>query len=295
MGLKNIGYYWTEAFKSLYRNSWLCLAAVGTIIVSLLILGSSVLLVLNVNQLADRVESGVEISVFIEDDVEEEELESLGQQIEYLGGVKSVEFISRDRALEEFKESFGEQKEALIGLEENNTLPNSYRVKTLSTGLVPEVAGKIEKLDGVEKVRYGQGVVEKLMTVSHWVRTTGLVVVVLLGTAAVFLIATTIRLSVYARRREIGIMKVIGATNWFVRMPFILEGMILGLLGGLIAAGIIYFGYNSLVVRVNSTLSFIQLINEPEIIYYTLGGLAGLGLLLGILGSAVSVRRFLNV
>jgi len=295
LNLNNIGYYWAEAFKSLYRNSWLCLAAVGTIVVSLLILGSSLLLVLNVNHLADRVESGVEISVFIEEDVEEEELENLGEEIKTLGGVESVEFISRDRALEELKESFGEKKEALAGLEENNTLPRSYRVKALSTSLVPSVAQKIELLDGVEKVRYGRGVVEKLMVISRWVRTTGVAVVVLLGAAAVFLIATTIRLSVYARRREIGIMKVLGATNWFIRMPFMLEGMVLGLLGGLVTAGIIYFGYHSLVARVNSTLPFIQLIDESQIINYTLGGLTGLGLLLGILGSAISVRRFLKV
>ncbi len=295
MSLNNISYYWVEAFKSLYRNSWLSLAAVGTIIISLFILGSSVLLVLNVNHLADRVESGVEISVFVQESVSGEELVDLGEQIKFLGGVESVNFISRERALEEMKESFGERQDALAGLEEENTLPDSYRVKALSTDLVPSVAKKIEDLHGVEGVRYGHGVVEKLLVLSQWVRTMGLAIVVLLGVAAVFLIATTIRLSVYARRQEIGIMRILGATNWFIRMPFMLEGMLLGLLGGLVTSGVIYLGYSTLVLRVNETLSFIQLINQPQIINYTLLGITALGLLLGILGSAISVRKFLKI
>jgi len=295
LSLNNISYYWVEAFKSLYRNSWLSLAAVGTIIISLFILGSSVLLVLNVNHLADRVESGVEISVFVQESVSGEELVDLGEQIKFLGGVESVNFISRERALEEMKESFGERQDALAGLEEENTLPDSYRVKALSTDLVPSVAKKIEDLHGVEGVRYGHGVVEKLLVLSQWVRTMGLAIVVLLGVAAVFLIATTIRLSVYARRQEIGIMRILGATNWFIRMPFMLEGMLLGLLGGLVTSGVIYLGYSTLVLRVNETLSFIQLINQPQIINYTLLGITALGLLLGILGSAISVRKFLKI
>lgn len=295
MNFNNIGYYWREAFNSLIRNSWLSLASIGTIIISLLILGSSVLVMLNVRQLADRVESSVEISVFVENGVSEEELENLGEQIKYLGGVESVKFISRDQALEELKESFGEKQEALAGLEENNTLPDSFRVKTLSTSLVPSVARKIEQLEGVEKVRYGHEVVEKLLVISRWVRTMGVAVVVLLGLAAVCLIITTIRMSVFARQQEIGIMRVLGATNWFIRMPFLLEGMVLGLLGGLITAGVIYFGYHSLVTKINSILPFMQLINDPKTINYTLTGLVILGLFIGALGSAISVRRFLKI
>lgn len=296
MNLHNFAYYWIEAFKSLYRNSLLCLAAVCTMIISLLILGSALLLVLNVNQLTDQVESGVEISVFLEDDLSGDELESLGERIKYLGGVQSVNFISRYRALGELKDSFGTEREVLDGLEENNTLPNSYRIKALSTNRVSNIARKIEGLEGVEKVRYGREVVEQLMIISRWVRISGLAIVVLLGIAAIFLIATTIRLSVYARRQEIGIMKILGATNWFIRMPFILEGMVLGILGGLIAAGMVYLGYHTLVVKVSNTLPFLELISQSQtMINYTLLGLVAMGLSLGIMGSAISVRRFLKV
>ncbi len=294
MSLRNVSYFLVEAFKSLYRNSWLSIAAIGTIIVSLFILGASLLMVLNVNLLADSVESGVEISVFIQDDISGKELQDLGEQIKYLGGVGSMQFITRYQALEELKESFGDKSEALNGLKKNNTLPNSFRVKALSTRMVPSVAEKITFLDGVEKVSYGSGVVEKLMTVSSWTRTAGLVIVGLLEVAAIFLIATTIRLSVYARRKEIGIMKVLGATNWFIRMPFVLEGMVLGLWGGIIAAGLVYLGYDVLLSKVDSSLPFLQLVSDYKV-NYALLGLTGLGFLIGIIGSTISVGKHLKV
>lgn len=295
MSFNNFFYYLRETFDSLCRNSWLSLASVGTIVVSLLILGSSALLVLNVQHLTDQVESSVEISVFIDENADEETIKVLGEDIKTMGGVESVTFISRDQALEELKESFGENRDALDGLRDNNTLPDSYRVKTFNTALVPGIAQELAELEAVEQVRYGSEVVERLMVITNWVRTMGLALVLLLGMAAVFLIGTTIRISVFARQREIGIMKVLGATNWFVRMPFLLEGMFLGLLGGLVSAGVIYYGYVSLVTKINASLPFIQLIHDMQIVIYVLSGLVVLGLLIGALGSAISIRRFLKV
>jgi cell division transport system permease protein len=147
----------------------------------------------------------------------------------------------------------------------------------------------------VDQVRYGQGVVEKLMALSRWVRTAGLITMALLGAAAVFLIATTIRLSVFARRREIEIMKFLGATNWFVRFPFLLEGMILGLCGSLLASLVIYFGYLSLVGNLQLSLPFMELITDRRVIEPVLEGILLLGLLIGALGSMISMRRFLKV
>lgn len=295
MNLNNLVYYWKEALTSLYRNGWLSLASIGTIVISLLILGSSLLVMLNVRQLAAQVESSIEISVFLADDLTDEEIEVLGERLASLRGVKTVTFISREQALKELQESFEDNREALAGLEKKNTLPNSFRIKADKTSLVPSLAKRIESFSGVDKVRYGRGVVEKLLNISSWVRYIGLVAVVLLGVAAVSLIATTIRMSVFARRQEIGIMKILGATNWFIRAPFMLEGMLLGLAGGLIAAVVIYFGYHSLVMRINASLPFLQLINDPLTLRYTLSGLVTLGFLIGALGSAISVRRFLKV
>jgi cell division transport system permease protein len=246
MRLNTFIYYFREAFHSILRNSWLSVASIGVVAVSLLILGSSLLLVLNANNIADNLESSVEISVFLKDETTPEEVEELEDTLGALPGVAELKFVSKQEALEEMQDNFGEQRDVLAGLEEKNPLPDTFRVKTQTVEQVVPLAREMAAYPQVDQVRYGQGVVEKLLELSRWVRTAGLVTMVLLAIAAIFLIATTIRLSVFARRKEIGIMKFLGATNWFVRFPFLLEGMFLGLAGALLAVGAVYYGYLSL-------------------------------------------------
>ncbi|KAF1086114.1 Cell division protein FtsX [Sporotomaculum syntrophicum] len=295
MIINTIFYYFREAATSLIRNSWLTVASVGTIIISLLILGSSVLLVLNVREVASDLESSLEITVFLDDGLEQERLEQLEEEIKFVPGVSSVNFVTKEQALENLKESFGDKAELLSGLEKDNPLPNSYTVKTREANMVPSAARQLTELEGVDQVRYGQGVVENLLALTHWVRIWGTLALLVLGVAAVLLIATTIRMSVFARRREIGIMKMLGATNIFVRMPFMLEGMIIGLTGGFVAAVMIHFGYASLLNKVMISLPFIHLVDDSNSIYQVLGALLGAGFLIGTLGSAISLRRFLKV
>lgn len=290
-----MGYYFREAFSSLVRNSWLSLASVGTVTVSLLILGFSLLLVLNADRMAATLESSVEISAFLHSGVKQAQIASLEQKIKALPGVAEVRYVSKEQALAEMRQNFGQRKDILDGLDKNNPLPDAFRVKTQQAGQVPGVAAKIQTMSGVDEVRYGRGVVEKLLAVTHWIRVAGLGIMIALAAAAVFLISTTIRMSVFARRREIGIMKFLGATNWFVRFPFLLEGMVLGLAGSLLAGVAVYFGYFSLARHINETLPFIPLVTGMHYLLLMLGGLTALGLLIGALGSAISIRRFLNV
>lgn len=252
-------------------------------------------MVLNVRHIAATVESSLEITVFLEDQLDRKALDRMEEEIKFIPGVTQLAFISKEQALVELKESFGEKAGILSGLDKDNPLPNSFRIKTGQAQDVPRAAAQLEELEGVDQVRYGQGVVEKLLSLTHWVRIWGSLTMVVLGTAAVFLIATTIRMSVFARKREIGIMKMLGATNFFVRMPFMLEGMVLGLAGGLVAALIIYFGYLSLITKLALTLPFIQLMDDPVTLYRVLGGLLGLGFTIGAVGSGISLHRFLRV
>jgi len=295
MRLNTIIYYFREAFHSILRNNWISFASVGVVAVSLLILGSALLLVLNANHLATGLESSVEISVFVRDKASPAEVRDLEGRIQSLPEVASVEFVSKERALEEMKRNLGDKKDLLAGLEDKNPLPDAFRVKAVEVELVAPLARQFEDLPQVDRVRYGQGVVEKLMDLSRWVRTAGLITMALLGAAAIFLIATTIRLSVFARRREIEIMKFLGATNWFVRFPFLLEGIILGLCGSLLAVLVIYFGYQSLVSNLRFSLPFMELITDPGLIQLVLEGILLLGLVIGALGSMISMRRFLKV
>lgn len=295
MSLNTLAYYWREAFSSIYRNTWLSLASVGTVAISLLILGISVLLVLNAGEFTRSLESGLEIRVFLKSDLDKDKIRDMEKEIKKMSGVSTADFISREEALEEMKKNLGDRKDLLEGLEEDNPLPDAFRVKAQQAGDVPDLAAGLEALEGVEQVNYGRGVVEKLLAVIKWVRLAGGGLMAVLGIAALMLISTTIRMSLYARRREIGIMKFLGATNWFVRFPFLLEGMLLGLAGAAIASSLVYLGYISLVNRLNEALPFINPVTNQEIILAVVGGLVGLGVIIGALGSAFSISRFLKV
>lgn len=293
--LRTISYYFREAFFSIKRNSWLSAASVGVVAVSLLILGSSLLLVLNTNNIASNLESSIEISVFLAEDTTTDQAKSLQNKITGLPDVAQVEYVSKQQALEEMKKNFGDKRDILAGLEEKNPLPDTFRVKTRTVEQVEPLARELAAFEQVDQVRYGQGVVEKLLALSRWLRTAGLATMFLLGLAAIFLIATTIRLSVFARRKEIGIMKFLGATNWFVRCPFLLEGMILGLAGSVAASAAVYFGYFSLIKGIQLSLPFMQVITDPNLVLPIIEGLLGLGLVIGAVGSIISMRRFLQV
>jgi len=295
MRLSTIRYYFREAFQSILRNSWLSAASVGVVAVSLLILGSSLLLVLNANNIAANLESSVEISVFLKDGATPEQIRSLEIRLRSMPEVSQVNFVSKQQALEEMKKNFGDKQDILAGLEDKNPLPDAFRIKTFTVEQVVPLARQIAAYEQVDQVRYGQGVVEKLLALSRWIRTAGLVAMVLLGLAAVFLIATTIRLSVFSRRKEIGIMKILGATNWFVRLPFLLEGMILGLAGSFLAVGAVYGAYFSLAGNIQLSLPFMQLVTDRRLIMPVMEGLLVLGLVIGAAGSMISMHRFLKV
>ncbi|NMA52783.1 MAG: ABC transporter permease [Peptococcaceae bacterium] len=296
MRLSTIIYYLREAFQSVLRNSWLSLASIGVVAVSMFILGSSLLLVFNANNIAYNLESEIEITLFLEDDTGRDQVALMEERLAARPEVAEVRFISKTQGLEDMKESFGENQAILEGLEEKNPLPDALRIKTHTVEQVMPLSQDIEATSQhVERVRYGQGVVEKLLALSKWVRSAGVVVMILLGAAAVFLVATTIRLSVFARRKEIGIMKTLGATNWFVRFPFLLEGLFLGLTGSLLAVVAVYFGYLSLVDRLQVSLPFFQLVSSKDVLIPLVEALIGLGLVIGVTGSMLSLRKFLKV
>ncbi len=294
MRLKTIQYYFREAFLSVIRNSWISVASIGVVAVSLLILGSSLLLVMNANYIAANLESSLEISAFFKEETTPDEMQDLESVLAERPEVASVVFVSKEQALEEMKENLDAQEDILAGLEEKNPLPNALRIKTATAEQVAPLSAELKTYEQFDEVRYGQGVVEKMMALSRLVRVAGLITMVLLGVAAIFLIATTIRLSVYARRKEIGIMKFLGATNLFVQFPFILEGMILGLVGSLIAIAIVYFGYISIIDNIQLSLPFMRLVTDKALIKPLMGLLLLIGLVIGAAGSLISMRRFLK-
>ncbi len=295
MKIRTMGYFFKESFLSLKRNGWMSLASVITVAISLFVCGVFWLLVLNVNNVADTIESNVEIRAYFQDDTPDEEIVDIEAQVKALPGVSSVTFISRDEALESLKSKFGDKSGLLAALEGQNPLPHSFTIKTKTAEDVVPVAQTLENTGMFQKVRYGEGVVEKLFALINWVRVLGLGMMSLLAVGAVMLVAITIRLTVYARKKEIFIMKYVGATDWFIRWPFFLEGMLLGLIGSVVAVLVLFYSYLSLLENVSISLAFIRLISDPNLLVKISTGMIIAGTSLGALGSVISLRKFLKV
>ena len=295
MKLKTGEYFIQEVFHSLRRNNWMTFDSIGTVAVSLFVLGVFLILVLNMNRLAGMLESQVQISVYLEDHLTDREKRQIGYDIESLQGIDSVTYVDRETAKERLKERLGDQKYLLDALSEDNPLPDAFEVTVTTPAVVESAAGAIAAMQGVEEAKYGQDVVEHLFDITRLMRIFGFVLMGLLGGATLFIISNTIRLTVFARRKEIAIMKYVGATDWFIRWPFLLEGIVLGCIGGFIAAVALRSFYAAMAAKIYSTLAFFPLMPQyPFMNYVTLAILLA-GIVIGAIGSVISLKRFLRV
>ena len=295
MKLKTGEYFIQEVFHSLRRNNWMTFASIGTVAVSLFVLGVFLILVLNMNRLAGMLESQVQISVYLEDHLTDREKRQIGYDIESLQGIYSVTYVDRETAKERLKERLGDQKYLLDALSEDNPMPDAFEVTVTTPSVVESAAGAIAAMQGVEEAKYGQDVVEHLFDITRLMRIFGFVLMGLLGGATLFIISNTIRLTVFARRKEIAIMKYVGATDWFIRWPFLLEGIVLGCIGGFIAAVALRSFYAAMAAKIYSTLAFFPLMPQyPFMNYVTLAILLA-GFVICAIGSVISLKRFLRV
>lgn len=295
MKLKTGEYFIQEVFHSLRRNNWMTFASIGTVAVSLFVLGVFLILVLNMNRLAGMLESQVQISVYLEDHLTDREKRQIGYDIESLQGIDSVTYVDRETAKERLKERLGDQKYLLDALSEDNPLPDAFEVTVTTPSVVESAAGAIDAMQGVEEAKYGQDVVEHLFDITRLMRIFGFVLMGLLGGATLFIISNTIRLTVFARRKEIAIMKYVGATDWFIRWPFLLEGIVLGCIGGLIAAVALRSFYAAMAAKIYSTLAFFPLMPQYPFMNYVTAAILLAGIVIGAIGSVISLKRFLCV
>lgn len=295
MKVRTIEYYIREVFISLRRNNWMSVASIGTVAVSLFIFGMFLMMVMNMNKLAENMESQVQINVYLLDKVDREQARDIEKDLKEIEGVESVGFVTKDEAMERFKDRLGDQKTLLDALDETNPLPDSFEVTVTNPDLVKSAAEKMEKLDGVECAKYGQDVLEHLFEITRLLRIFGFTLMLVLAFATLFIISNTIRLTVFARRKEIAIMKYVGATDWFIRWPFVMEGMVLGLFGSIIAAMVLRTAYTAMAEKVYETLAFFPLIPEQPFLTYITIVVVISGMVVGAIGSAVSIKKFLKV
>lgn len=294
MKVRTLGRHLRESLKSLRRNSWMTFASVSAVTVTLLLVGVFIVIMMNLNQLAESLENDVEIKVVADPVADEVAVKELKQKITSTEGVLEVVFSSKDQELSNLIESLGPE---LNLYKQSNPLGDAMFVKAKDPQQTAEIAKKIGTYGNVDKVEYGEGKVEKLFKVLNTSRNVGLVLILALLFTAMFLISNTIRITIVARGREIEIMKLVGATNNFVRVPFLLEGIWLGILGAatpMIIISIAYFKiYEYLEPRLQGEL--FQLLNTMPFIYQLNGLILFMGVFIGVWGSFMSVRKFLKV
>lgn len=295
MKLRTSEYFIREVFHSLKRNNWMSFASIGTVAVSLFVLGVFLTIVLNMNRLASSLESEVQISVYLEDSIKEADRKDLEKALSKMQGIESVKYVSREDAKERLSERLGDQKYLLDALGDTNPLPEAFELTVAQPDMVETAAKAIEQMNGVESAKYGQDVIQHLFDITRLIRLFGMALMVLLAGATLFIISNTIRLTVFARRKEVAIMKYVGATDWFIRWPFMLEGVVLGFVGGLIAAVVLRSFYAAMAAKIYSTLASFPLMPQYPFMNYITVAIVLSGMVIGALGSAISLKRFLKV
>jgi cell division transport system permease protein len=289
----NFEFFIIEALRSFRRSTLMNLVAIGTIAVTLVIFGLFLLLIINMGNVVGTVSSRMDVAAYVEEEISLEEAGALQLKLSKIPGVEKVEFISRTEAWRKFKQDFG-TKLNLDEIMTENPLPHTFTVQVRTPELLPAVAKRISEFEVINEVRYSGQMIDQIRSLLDAVRIGGAALVILISFATLLIVVNTVRLTVLARETDIYIMKLVGATNTFVKWPFIIEGILIGVLGGLISFLVLKFSYDGVVLRVSQALPFLPLVFDQRIlamIYITM--VAG-GTALGMMGAYISVSKVLK-
>ena len=295
-----IRYFLKEGFSGLKKNLLMTVASIIAVAACISIMSFSYCVVSNLQYMLDQMEDSIGISVFLKGDLTREDIENMKTTISGLDHVTNVTYISPADALDQLKEQWGADEDIFIGLDDtNNPLSHSFQVELDQIESQDAVLAELQKIEGVDKVEYGQSLSEMLMSVSNVFQVAGILVMLVLGVISVMIIINTIRISVMNRRVEINIMKYVGATDWFIRWPFIIEGIIIGLIGAILPmlVGMPMYGktvslfYNHIPFVEN----FVRFRVVGDVFSFVLPAALIFGILLGVVGSVTSIRKHLQV
>lgn len=298
----NFMYFLRESTSSMRRNVALTFAAIMVTGLSLIILGAVSMLVHAGNGLATHVKQRVdEIRVFLKDDITVEERQSLESFIRRMPEVRSVTYISKEQALNEFKKMYKDQAEMLKEIE-GNPLPAEFKIRMKDPKYNRTVARRLGDRDeisvdpntGKKEIKFPEDVVNKVLRWTGAIQRIGLVVVIAFGVVAVALVSITIRMAIYSRRKEIGIMKLVGATNWFIRWPFMMEGVFEGFIGAILGIIVSLLLYSGLITKLEAAADNANLVSSGYLALLSFV-LVLIGVLIGSAGSALALRRYIEV
>ncbi len=298
MGFRMFKHVIKDGFVGMWRNRMMSFASIGSVTSTLLILGIVLILILNMTNITNVAkEQFDEIDVFLVDDISTQQIERIGEEINEYEGVLSVVFRTKAQALEIMKQEWGDEGYLLEGFEEN-PLPSSYVIQLEDIKYANQVVEHLEGFTGIEDIKYNNDILEKMITIADFIRIAGIIIIAVLMFISVFIISNTVKITVAARQKEINIMKYVGATNGFVRGPFIIEGIFLGLVGALLSTLAVGYGYKYLMEMINEKLYVlftVYMIPYQSLVYNIIIIFIAVGVGIGVLGSVLSLRKFLKV
>ena len=293
-----LGRSFRDAFKSVIRNFSLSLASISCITITLIIVAIAIMASLNINNFTDEIEKDLTIVVFLDRDADANDIKDVKRELDKISNIEKITFISKDEVKEQMREESEVFAKVLDGYDEGESpLKDTYQVKVKEIEKIKVTADRIKKIDSVSVVRYGEGMVEKLVSAFTSIKNVTYGVVIALIVVTVFLIVNTIKLTISARKREISIMRLVGASNFTIKTPFIIEGMILGVLGSIIPVIFTTYGYMAFYKHFDGYLfsQLIVLIKPEPFIYTTSLMVIIIGILVGMIGSASAVKKYLKI
>ena len=287
-----------EGFKSTFKQKKMTSASIIIMCATMFIFGLFFVIGENVNSVITQIESQQGIQIFIKEDATDADIETLGNQIRAINGVNRVTFVSKEDALNSMKTTLGDES-LFEGWDEENPFPASYFVTLTDLSLNDEIQSQINKLDNVDEIESENTTINRLQSLANGIQITTVIILVLLIIISIFIISYTIKLTVHARRREISIMKYVGATNSFIRGPFIVEGIIIGVISAVITLVILGLAYNAVMGKIGDSILIQEmgfgLLSFSEMFYLVLTVYLVLGVGIGVLGSTISMRKYLKV
>jgi len=295
MNRGSLSYLTKEGFRNVWVNRLMSIASTCVLMSCLVMIGIACMLLVNMQSIIDGIENENVIVVYVDDNATKAQTEKLGEELKALDNIESCTFVPKEEAFEQQLKELGSAANLLTGLEKN-PLPDSFKVTVSDLALFDSTVSSIKKMDHVNSVRENREFAAQLASIKKTVTYISLSIIGLLLIVSLFIVANTVRVTMFSRRLEISIMKSVGATNWFIRWPFMIEGMILGILSGLLSLGVVFGIYELAVGSISSTLTGLNFSAVPfsRVVWIMLAGFLIGGVAAGTLGSIISIKKYLK-
>ena len=297
MNGSSLRYLFKEGFRNTWSNRMMSIASICVLMSCLVLIGCASMIFLNIESLLGRIEEENVVMVYIQDGTTDADINTMGTTLKNMDNIKNVEFISKESAWQEQLDTMEEaQAKFFTEISSDIPLPDAYKVTVNDLSQFDSTVSQIKQLQHIDTIRENKDLAQKLVTIRHGVEVISVVIVAVLLAISVFIIQNTIKLTVYSRRLEISIMKSVGATNGFVRLPFVVEGMILGFISGVISLGLVWAFYEFAIKQFGDLIASLGLeaLKFSDYAWYMLGSFIALGIITGVGGALLSMGKYLN-